>query len=153
MTNMKPYDPEHKGEFCTKNGYKVTLWAADLRGDYSRAGIIHREDEDTPEVWTDKGDFFVGEEHPLDLMCVIPKREARVIAFDASGSSKTALPSGPDRVNAIFREVMPDDISQEKARAVIEAARAVLATIYEPVQPTHPNDVFDALRTALGDDT
>jgi len=149
IVNMKPYDPEHKGEFCTRNGRKVTLWETRLRRNYSLAGVVHYEDYDVVAAWTEKGEFFEGRKGKKDLMCVIPKREARVITFDEDG-----VFFGPTSLaDVAFREVMPDDISQEKAQAVIEAARAVVKAMDDnhPGFGTWANATND-LRAALGDD-
>jgi len=150
VINMKPFDPEHKGEFCFSD-----------RPDFDRILCTDAPGDCPIKVLTKGGGIVHCDATGLSgsagvrLMCVIPKREARMITLNGNGDFiRVPSKNGPSAIWAgvSFREDMPDDISQEKARAVIEAARAVLATIYEPVQPTHPNDVFDALRTALGDD-
>jgi len=148
--NMKPYDPEHKGEFCTREGLKVTLWENRMRGTYPLAGVIHGEDFDDLNAWTEKGEFLEGCKEQNDLMCVILKREARVITLNDYGDFIGPL----YWANTTFREVLPDDISQEKARAVIEAARAFLKAYNTGtfVVSGPCEDAIETLRAALGDD-
>jgi len=146
--NMKPYDPEHKGEFCTRDGRHVTILKTDARGEYPIIGFVHDEDEDKAETWSETGKFLQGGLDVADLMCVIPKREARVWYIDVWGGVQVY--PGPSRVEA--REVLPDDISQEKARAVIEAARAVVEIPAGHAWFDKVSADIAALRAALGDD-
>jgi len=149
--NMKPYDPEHKGEFCTRDGRPVRILATDRKsksGKYPVVGLVAIGNEDDIFVsWSKKGEVVIGLTKDVDLMCVIPKREAHMMKFNSDGGLIGSYPPTIERANAVFREVMPDDISQEKARAVIEAARAFV---------NHPDgdasDALTALRDALGDD-
>lgn len=150
IPNMKPFDPAHAGDFCTKAGDPVTIWSRELKGGYPWGGVIHREDYCEPASWTDEGKFLSGEGDPNDLMCVIPKREAREITLNDFGDFSAAGPM-KDWANTTLREVMPDDISQEKARAVIEAARAVVGRWDSEAGSLFGGYVAD-LRDALGDD-
>jgi len=143
---MKPYDPEHKDEFCTRDGLKVTLWETRMRGAYSLAGVIHRDGHDDAASWSEKGEFVAGVTTVDDIMRVIPKREALIVKFDEDGCLLFGTTKNA-RANATFREVMPDDISQEKARALVEAAREVVS-----LWTAGTVSRIDALRAALGDD-
>jgi len=150
--NMKPFDPEHKGEFCTRDGHPVEILKRDRRsagGNYPIVGLMTHENVEHQAAWASDGRANHLTRAPSfgDLMCVIPKREALIVKFDEDGcllfgTTKKA------RSNTTFREVMPDDISQEKAQAVIDAARAVLG-----IQHHHElGDALTTLRAALGDD-
>jgi len=146
--NMKPYDPEHKGEFCTRDGRPVRILITDRKcvdGRYTIVGLVpDMTGAENTYIWSQKGELYIGFTKDLDLMCVIPKREARVRHITPEGVARNirTLDSYESR------EVMPDDIGQEKARAVVEAARKVLGI-------QHHHELGDALTTlcaALGDD-
>lgn len=136
--NMKPYDPEHKGDFCTRDGRTVRILATDRKskhGNYPVVGLVaNGNGDETYFSWSRRGEIVIGLTKNVDLMCVIPKREARVHWVNSSGFVQGRETSSGYRV----REVMPDDISQEKARAVIEAARDLLDTLKGRDQP-HEN--------------
>lgn len=142
--NMKPYDPAHTGEFCyAGHDTFVRILCTDAAGKCpiktltKDGGVINHFDNGKCSGYP-----------PHDLMCVIPKREARVLYVDTH--NMTAF-SRETELRRPYREVMPDDISQERAQAVIEAARRVRDTQFGQGEPFR--DALDTLRAAmLGDD-
>jgi len=147
--SMKPFDPEHKGEFCYENGNPARILCTDAPGatpikSLGTDGLVigHASDGRSPHICG------------YDLMCVIPKREARVIILDDDGDFRSSFLLMDSYRRTKWREVLPDDISQEKARAVIDAARAFLKAyntgIFVVSGPC--GDAIETLHAALGDD-
>jgi len=133
--NMKPFDPAHTGGFCTREGRPVTLERDDRGGQFPLLGWVGLKPLRKARSWTESGfDRWDEVESKNDLMCVVPKREVRIMTY----------------ANTTFREVMPDDISQEKARAVIEAAQRVVRIWSD--RASYNTDGIGDLRAALGDD-
>lgn len=157
--NMKPYDPAHTGEFCTRDGRPVEILKRDRRSygdEYPLIGCyLNHNGYDISETWTREGRADKDHETSYDLMCVIPKREARVIEFDENGAPKAfSLPPSFERANTAFREILPDDINQERAQAVFAAAREACSLYKISIGVAHSplGATMHELYAALGDD-
>lgn len=71
MTKLKiigPYNPDHKGPFCTRDGKSVEILTTKGRGMFPIVGYFEKGEH--PECWRSKGQFLLGDkERPSDIMC------------------------------------------------------------------------------------